>query len=459
MHWLTIHDHNRQRWTREPEKSAHVKNFFKPMLIQPQSHDRLFDEAMKYVRQMKNVAVAFSDIVHPTRSGAFNIFSGSPEKEKVVRFSEKLVRLGVLRPFTPVLIAVRLKYAGNAKKYLEAVQLCEKYAFRVFRVARGRRNNSEAVLFRLANQLYSGTLSYEGFLAEFRRDLHKRCNDTLLEQSFSIDHLEPWYGQRGLKYFLYEYEEHLHGGQVPIVSWEAIVKGSSKTIEHILPQNPEAGSEWTKSFTPEQVEQYKHLLGNLTLTEGNSSLGRKPFHDKKGKVGQRGYSYANSNLRIERELAGVDDWTPSKIEKRQQRLAAWAAQRWHVEQPPASPPKSARDKGYSLAKIEALADEHGVRDLYDALVAAFAQHGILVRPWRRCVSIAPPRRKQYALGVIYPERGRVKVGIWQEKFPRFFQGISNEDVRAVIGPTYHYIDRTNIDDFLDRLAHLFDKIR
>src|SRR5690606_6291379 len=110
-------------------------------------------------------------------------------KEKVVRFSEKLVRLGVLRPFTPVLIAVRLKYAGNAKKYLEAVQLCEKYAFRVFRVARGRRNNSEAVLFRLANQLYSGTLSYEGFLAEFRRDLHKRCNDTLLEQSFSIDHL------------------------------------------------------------------------------------------------------------------------------------------------------------------------------------------------------------------------------------------------------------------------------
>lgn len=73
------------------------------------------------------------------------------------------------------------------------------------------------------------------------------------------------------------------------------------------------------------------------LPEVNSALGRRTFLEKKGRLGQQAACYANSDLKITRELAGLDDWTPQELCARQKRLADWALKRWHVDAPPPLP--------------------------------------------------------------------------------------------------------------------------
>jgi len=55
------------------------------------------------------------------------------------------------------------------------------------------------------------------------------------------------------------------------------------SVEHILPQNPPEGSKWREWFTDEEIEQYKHKLGNLVLLNRrkNSSLSNLDFEEKK----------------------------------------------------------------------------------------------------------------------------------------------------------------------------------
>ncbi len=57
------------------------------------------------------------------------------------------------------------------------------------------------------------------------------------------------------------------------------------SIEHILPQNPYADSQWMADFTEEQREECTNMLGNLMLIsrKKNSSLSNHPYHIKKEK--------------------------------------------------------------------------------------------------------------------------------------------------------------------------------
>lgn len=89
-------------------------------------------------------------------------------------------------------------------------------------------------------------------------------------------------------------------------------------IEHILPQNPGTGSEWTMNFTPEQRNLYTHKIGNLSLLTRmkNSSFSNLSFREKKlryfmGKIDTlpRTLSIVNSH----------DQWLPEDIEYNQRK--------------------------------------------------------------------------------------------------------------------------------------------
>lgn len=89
--------------------------------------------------------------------------------------------------------------------------------------------------------------------------------------------------------------------------------------------------EWSKDFSAGMHQRYVHDLGNLTLTLGNPALSNKEFVGKKGTAGQEGYCYANSSLRVERELTPTECWNEQAILERSQTLIAWAKQRWAVD--------------------------------------------------------------------------------------------------------------------------------
>lgn len=117
------------------------------------------------------------------------------------------------------------------------------------------------------------------------------------------------------------------------------------SIEHILPEGP-LTDYWRAMIAPDDpdnaediLEQYKHLIGNLTLTPYNSNLGQRPFADEDHPyTGENPYQYSKRDyadhghfvglrqgLAINAHIADTEqgesietktDWTPADIQRR-----------------------------------------------------------------------------------------------------------------------------------------------
>jgi hypothetical protein len=455
MHWFAIYDYDQKRWDKEREKADIIKKRFQ-LVNYLDRYDELFKELETYIQTLQNAVVAFADISNPSRSGAFQIFESNPVAQKeIVKYSNKLLRLGVLRPFTPLLIAGRLSFPNDSQKYLEVVKLCELFAVRVFRIADRRPSGSEAFLFRLANQLYHQRITYSTLLENLRRDLLEKCSDNHFIKRFALDDPNPWYGRSSglVKYFLYEYEESLFGNQAPIINWSTIYEGNEKTIEHILPQHPEDSGYWIDLFpSKEEREKLTHVLGNLTLTEDNSKLGRKPFPQKKGRIGQEDACYANSNLKIERELAGVEgDWTSMEIEKRQRKLAEWARIRWFVEPVPPLPPQG-------LDALRQLAERNGFLPEFDRIREYAKRLGLGEKASKRCMSYKPPYNWQLTAIFVYTYASGIDIYLNLNHFPKY-KNVKMERVQEIFGnQTHWWLPREKIDGFFICLEQLASEV-
>jgi hypothetical protein len=106
----------------------------------------------------------------------------------------------------------------------------------------------------------------------------------------------------------------------------------SPTIEHVLPQNPEPGSNWLKLFTEAQREELTNKLGNLALLtrSKNSAASNYEFEKKRdtyftGKKGIVNYALTVSIL------AHKGDWTPNVVEDRQKAFLAAFTKLWRLE--------------------------------------------------------------------------------------------------------------------------------
>ncbi len=77
------------------------------------------------------------------------------------------------------------------------------------------------------------------------------------------------YGRRFAKYVLLRLEYLLASHAAPLNLPDEI------SVEHILPQNPDKGSQWVKDFNDAEREDWLHRLGNLMLLSRrkNTSLG------------------------------------------------------------------------------------------------------------------------------------------------------------------------------------------
>jgi len=97
------------------------------------------------------------------------------------------------------------------------------------------------------------------------------------------------------------------------------------TLEHVLPQNAQAG--WD-GFTDEEAEALADRLGNLTLMQAgaNRDLGNAPYPVKRT-------AYERSDSAITRHLAQeYAEWTPERIAARQVWMANQATSIWRIAQ-------------------------------------------------------------------------------------------------------------------------------
>ncbi|MFY3096062.1 DUF262 domain-containing protein [Achromobacter xylosoxidans] len=155
----------------------------------------------------------------------------------------------------------------------------------------------------------------------------------------SIGKNNGYYAWGPLRYFMYEYEQHLRTlskTQRQLLTWGDYVRESfeidHKTVEHIYPQRA-VDPYWKQKFTQYSVAERNTLrnsLGNLLPVSHpkNSSLGNKSFLIKKGGVSaQAGYRYGClSEIQVSHE----EDWGATEILKRGVRLLEFMSMRWDI---------------------------------------------------------------------------------------------------------------------------------
>jgi hypothetical protein len=145
-----------------------------------------------------------------------------------------------------------------------------------------------------------------------------------------------------MRYILGKLAQHIN--ELAYGSTEVDLKQfvDARDVEHILPRTPPA--EVISAFDkPEELEDYTHRLGNMTLLENsiNSSIKNRPFAEKKGGYAQSHFlltrtiaqSVQVGETRIDRAVDGLitfDRWTSQSIEQRQAMLAELAKRVWDI---------------------------------------------------------------------------------------------------------------------------------
>ena len=103
------------------------------------------------------------------------------------------------------------------------------------------------------------------------------------------------------------------------------VDSPTYTIEHVLPQSPDAG--WD-AFSDRDLESFTYRIANMVMLEAgaNRSAANRPYAEKRP-------SLAESAILLTRRLAEQnDEWNPTRLAARQQQLAAIATSIWRVTQ-------------------------------------------------------------------------------------------------------------------------------
>lgn len=263
-----------------------------------------------------------------------------PEKTAIDRLNR--IGMGYFRP----LVMVVLKKVANESERIQIFQRIERFIFIAFRIGTARSNYRSSEFYGFARTLDCGEISPNeisnrldiALKYAFDQDEKLRIDEfhNLLFKKFEEG--SGYYGWSGLRYFLYEYEQHLHSGsRQQKVEWSDLLKSGSDriSIEHIYPQTPTVA--WAAAFegvSDKAKVQYAGSIGNLLLLSMsiNASLQNDAFAEKRNpKFNEMGVKVRNGysdGSHSEIEVAAYRNWGPEQIQLRGQRLLKFMERRW-----------------------------------------------------------------------------------------------------------------------------------
>lgn len=116
------------------------------------------------------------------------------------------------------------------------------------------------------------------------------------------------YGRSFAKYLLLKLDLIYRGSSTPMIP-QAIA-----SIEHILPRNPSAYSQWVKDFSAAEREEWTNKLGNLVLISRrkNTSQGNRDYVEKKEKYFEKNIEMFPNSIRI---YQNYPEWKLSDLKK------------------------------------------------------------------------------------------------------------------------------------------------
>ncbi len=278
----------------------------------------VYSDFKDYVTQKENLSIeqAVQDIY--LYSKYFVNLAFLTEKDKEINDVLKDInslKVDVSYPFLLEVYDDFKKQKITKGECISILKLVEAYVFR--RAICGVPTNSLNKTFATFNKEINKTKYLESVKAIFAlKDSYRRFPSN--EEFVRELKVKDVYNFRNRNYLLRKLENF---DRKEIVDIEAY------TIEHIMPQNENLSLKWKTDLGEnwEEIQKtFLHTLGNLTLTRYNSELSDKPFKEKRDMNG----GFADSPLRLNRELGKIEVWNEQEIMSRGQKLAEQAVLVW-----------------------------------------------------------------------------------------------------------------------------------
>ncbi len=216
----------------------------------------------------------------------------------------------------PMLFAAWEKF--DAADFARILKLSNVLTFRYTTICNQNANELEPAYHRAAKQILDGkaTTPRDVFLAV--KSVY--IEDKVFKQNFeNFEVKTTGQGKKLARYILCRIESEMSGNDVD-------PETDSATIEHVLPENP--SQSWINTIPALEWPKLTYRLGNLTLLEAkpNRTIGNDLFEDKNS-------AYRSSRYLLTQQIPqeGNGAWNATRVEKRQQWMAARATHLWRSD--------------------------------------------------------------------------------------------------------------------------------
>lgn len=236
----------------------------------------------------------------------------SPE----LKDSASLLRMfGVRQPYALLIAARRVLSSGD---FTSLLKIIVNISFRYNVIGTMQAGEQERVYSDAAARLSAGTIADLASLVEALRPVYS--SDAAFKAAFASKELKTTQSRnnRIVRYILCNLERQAGGSDHDRDS-------ATFTVEHILPQNSDGG--WDQ-FSEIETDANIYRLGNMTLLETslNRDIGNVAFETKL-------VAFADSMFETTKKIVvDNDDWTPQRINARQNAMAKVAISIWRVAQ-------------------------------------------------------------------------------------------------------------------------------
>ena len=283
-----------------------------------------------YVNSLKDISEYWYYTFFPYDSNELS----NIEKQWVNKLNR--IGIGYFRPLVAVALSLKKEVEPNERIYL--LKEIERFIFLCFRMAGFNASYKSSYYYNKARDVLQRKTSLKSVADDLMKSIDNDLNAIIVnfiaQTDKRFDSGLGFYGWRGLRYFLFEYESHLSTQyNIQKIDWQMFskVERDKITIEHILPQTP---TKWywrnqLRHFNEDEIKTLSSSLGNLLpLAQSiNSSLQNDSFPDKKNNPSKR-RGYINGS-HSEIEVAAEEDWNAKSILKRGLKLLEFMEDRWN----------------------------------------------------------------------------------------------------------------------------------
>lgn len=293
--FLRIHWNSRRAFARQAE-------LFKTIRNKVNSREAVF----QLLREMEQDLDAYLALSQPE-------ISDWPQETKA--YAAILKTFNVRQPY-PLLLAAKRSF--DTPDFAGLMRACVIISLRFNVICSYSTAEQERTYNAVAERIAKAELSSLGVTLAAMQSVYP--NDSAFRAAFAEKTIRTTLprNNRVVRYILCALERHLSGQDYSFTS-------DSFNIEHVLPQNPQAG--WD-IFSDEEAEALTYRLGNMTLMQAgtNKDLGNGPYAAKRPFLEKSGFA-------ITRKLASEHaEWTPERIAAHQNWMAAQATAIWRIAQ-------------------------------------------------------------------------------------------------------------------------------